>query len=126
MEKRWNFTLRDLDARAPAFDHLCSLIELAELNDASDLRDATEFRDATEDGSLYPRLHAASKGIDQASRGEPSQSEGRMQLQLGKAGFQNCPRFIGGRIDVETVRQRLVYKRNPDLELLELRLSPAL
>lgn len=52
VEKRWNFTLRDMEARAPAFQHLCSLIHLQSNVGQGDDREALPpFRSGQGPGS---------------------------------------------------------------------------
>lgn len=107
VEKRWNFTLRDLDARAPAFDHFCSLIELG---------------DPAGEASPNAPVHAPIAGDASLSRGGLQQSHTHMQHGLGELGSGDRRAWVGRRIGVESVRQGLVYERGFDLELLELRL----
>ena len=113
VEKRWCFTLRDLDSRAPAFDHLISLIDIVDADErAEEAVPGGASRDKEEDGD----------GWECWGRGRRA----GVSSDAGQGGSDPPPKKLlkGRRIDVATIPQRLVgYNRGPDLELWELCLA---
>ena len=116
MEKRWCFTLRDLDSRAPAYDHLLSLIDVV-TGEGQALEAAVS---ATGEASCDDGW----EGWGEGGRAAPSS----FASAAGPGGSVPIPPvkklLRGRRIDVESIPQRLLgYHRGPDLELWELCLA---
>ena len=120
MEKRWCFTLRDLDSRAPAFDHFLSLLDLPD-EAGSGSGEEDMFVGGGEGGG---EKEGASSIVPSASSSQtpsgPFPDPGTI------AGFrpgQAAKLLKGRRIDLASIPQRLMgYDRGGDLELWELTL----
>ena len=115
MEKRWCFTLRDLDSRAPAYDHLLGLIDVV-----SGKGQAEAAVSATGGASCDDGWEGWGEGGGAApSSPTPSAEPG------GSVPIPPLKKLLRGRrIDVESIPQRLLgYHRGPDLELWELCLA---
>ena len=105
MEKRWCFTLRDMDSCAPAFDHFLGFLEVAADGEGGGCSGGSV---AGASGTQPGAQGAAASDADETARRSVAQS----------------PKLLRGRrLDVDSVLQRLQgYDRGPDLELWELTL----
>lgn len=102
MEKRWCFTLRDMDSCAPAFDYFLSFLEMADGGGGGSSGGSVA-------GSSVPPPGGKAAAIND---GHARQS-----------GTQPPKLLRGRRLDVDSIPQRLQgYDRGPDLELWELTL----
>lgn len=106
MEKRWCFTLRDLDSRAPAFDHFCSLIDLQGEVTNGGPEDSGEDYFASGPGDLP--MTPASGGQGKVDK-PPSLPQGQI-LRGRRICVSSIPKVLQG------------YDRGQDLELWELTL----
>ena len=119
MEKRWCFTLRDLDSRAPAFDHFCSLVDLR--GDPED--GASEGPADDEDDYFTP-----GSGDPHNALALPSPSKINSQGNVDAVSSLPQGKILRGRrICVSSIPKVLQgYDRGHDLELWELTLPSTL
>ena len=104
MEKRWCFTLRDMDSCAPAFDHFLGFLEVAANR---------------EGGGSGTTVAGASVALPGGQAASATDADGTARQN----GAQPPKLLRGRRLDVDCIPQRLQgYDRGPDLELWELTL----
>lgn len=108
LEKRYNFTLRDMDARAAAFDHFLSCIHVVGDGSTTAGRGLGGVRGGGSGGGSAGGRPPLASGVD--AGGEASR---RLPL---------CGRRLA--VDLWSVPQLLRYDRGPDMELWELWLLP--
>lgn len=119
LEKRWCFTLRDMDSRAPAFDHFLSLLHVHGDARGSHLHPHNGVERS------HPRPYAAAKRSHPDYRQPHPAPNAHLDAQpLPRYHQGSCPGgklLCGRRLNHDLVPQRLQgYERGPDLELWEL------
>lgn len=120
LEKRYNFTLRDADVRASAYEHWLTLFR--QQHDADWPQPLDPVAAAAAMGHLL-----RSSGNRLTMRETGSGSAGRRGDSIGissvsKGSDVGCRQgvLVGRRLDVAEVAQVLDYERGTDLELWEL------
>lgn len=109
LEKRWCFTLRDMDSRAPAFDHFLSLLHV---------------HDVPEGSHSHPQPHGGAERSQPHPHPHPAPNAHFNTQLLPHDRQGSCPGgklLCGRRLNHDSIPQRLQgYERGPDLELWEL------
>ena len=130
MEKRWNFTLQDMDTRAPAFDHLMRLLGVAASSSSLSREGAAASADAAsdDDGDDGDGDDDDADGNDDDDDDDGDGVIWHARVCLGSLDPSSPLHVAGaaevleiGRMDVARIPQRLEYERGPDLEMWRLR-----
>jgi predicted nicotinamide N-methyase len=105
LEKRFNFTLRDMEERAPAFEHFLTYIDQQgqqqQQQEAEHQQQEAEQHQQQQEAEQQKSLQQQQQ---QEPEGQPLQGEGQQQQQL-EATYQVKPLFKGQRIPLEDIEQ---------------------
>lgn len=123
LEKRYNFTLRDADVRASAYEHWLTLFRQQHGVDSQQPPALVATAAATAAAGHPLRSSGNRLIVCERSSGSAGRRDDGIGLSCGSKGSDVAGRqgmLVGRRLDVVEVAQVLEYERGPDLELWEL------